>query len=385
MAELPQKEEKNTQKAVALPPQAVVIPQSLGKRKGLSILDQRPSVVEVIISLKHLSLMLKSGLALGDAVNVLAAQAATPTLQKIYKQISEDIQAGLGLAFAMRTYEEVFTSIVISVVDAGEQAGALEANLDFVADYLKRDHELRKKLKGALTYPIIVFAMTFTELIGVFFFLLPKMEELFKSFKEVPKFTQGVLSVSSFLRGNVLYIAWIIIALVLGLYVLSKVKLGKRIWDRVSLVLPIISRITKDDHIARMARTLSMLLKSGVPLAKAIKVTGDSIQNSVYQKILEEAYVTVSGGATLSTALAKYPRYFPGTFLKLLEAGEGTGTLEENLMYLYDFYSDEVLEMATNITTLLEPILIILVGGIIGMLAITIVMPVYQLTGTINN
>lgn len=355
------------------------------KKKGLTVLDRRPSVLEVIISLRHLSLMLKSGLALGDSINVLASQAATPALQKIYKQISEDIQSGLGLADAMRPYEEVFTGVVISVVDAGEQAGALEANLDFVADYLKRDHELRKKLKGALTYPVIVFAMTFTELVGVIFFLLPKMEDLFRSFENVPAFTQGVLNVSNFMRSNVVIIAWIVLSVVLTIYIVSRTRLGKRIWDRLSLVLPVINRITKYDHIARFSRTLGMLLRSGVPLSKAIKVTGNSIQNSVYEKILKEAHVTVSGGANLSVALAKYPKYFPATFIRLVEAGEGTGTLEENLMYLYDFYSDEVLDLATNITTLLEPILIILVGMLIGLLAITIVVPVYQLTGTINN
>lgn len=355
------------------------------KKKGLTITDQRPSVVEVIISLRHLSLMLRSGLALGDSINVLATQAPTPVLQKIYTQISEDIQSGLSLSEAMRTYEEVFSGVVISVVDAGEQSGALEANLDFVADYLKRDHELKKKLKSALTYPIIVFAMTFTELIGVFFFLIPKMEDLFKSFKNVPSFTQSILNISSFLRGNIITIAWILVAISLSIYIVSKTKFGRALWDRVSLSIPIFSRITKNDHLSRLSRTLSLLLKSGVPLAKALNVTSKTISNIVYSSVLEQVFAEVNGGARLSVALSKYPKYFPSTFLRLLEAGEGTGTLEENLMYLYDFYSNEVLEMANNITTLLEPVLIILVGLIIGVLAITIVMPVYQLTGTINS
>lgn len=354
------------------------------KRKGLSITDKRPSIIEVIISLRHLSLMLKSGLSLGDSINVLAGQAPSPVLQKIYKQISDDVQSGLSLSDAMRTYEEVFTGIVISVVDAGEQSGALEANLDFVADYLKRDHELKKKLKGALTYPMIVFAMTFAELIGVFFFLIPKMDSLFKSFKNIPPFTQGVMNVSSFLRGNILIIAWIVVALAIAFYVISKTKVGRDIWDRLSLSLPIIKIITRNDHLSRLSRTLSLLLKSGVPLGKAIKISSKTISNCVYSRILQEAHTIVNGGASLASAFEKYPKHFPPTFLRLLEAGEGTGTLEENLMYLYDFYADEVLEMANNITTLLEPVLIILVGLIIGVLAVTIVMPIYQLTGTIN-
>ncbi len=342
------------------------------------------SILDVSFSLRHLALTLKSGLSISECLEIQAEQSTDIRLKKAFERILQDIQQGKTLAESMSNQKKIFPELVTSIVSVGEQAGTLETNLIFISEHLRKSYELQKKVKGALIYPAIVFGMTFVEMVGVLFYILPKLDALFSSFQNVPAFTMTIVNMAKFVRSNVFYIA----GCVLLLYIISRIffntKIGKIVKDRLSLSFPIVKKLTRSNLLASTSRTISILLESGINISKAIRITSETIGNSVYQKALEDVHTRVKGGENLADSFRHYPSLFPTTYVKLIEAGEKTGTLEENLIYLYDTYSEEVSEMANNLTTVLEPILLIFVGCLIGLLAITIVAPIYQFTSSIN-
>ncbi len=358
-------------------------PKPKKKSKDFKLFN-RVSNLEVALSIRHLSLMLKSGLSLGDAVQVLATQSSNSKLSDAYQGIRISIDSGNNLSASMAQYPKVFTGIIVQIVDAGEQGGTLEKNLEFLADYLKKANELQKKVKGALIYPGVVFGLTIFEMLGVVFFILPKLEDLFTSFENVPAFTLAILAGSKFVRENYIYAGIIVfIAFLLFSYFL-KTKAGIIFKDWFSLHFPVIKKLNQNSILASFSRTLNILLETGLPLSKALEITQNTIGNIFYKRVLKKVNEEVKGGKNVAEALSQYEKFFPPTFVKMIEVGESTGSLEENLFYLYDFHSEEVDEMSSNLATLLEPILLIFIGAMIGGLALIIIGPIYQFTGSIN-
>lgn len=341
------------------------------------------TALDIALSIRHLSIMLKSALSLSDAIKSLSTQTDNAKLKGVFAEIYDDIDSGMTMAESMEKHPKIFSKIVVSVISIGEQGGTLEKNLLFLADFLKKNHELNQKVKGAMIYPVIVFGLTFSEMLGVMFFILPKLDALFTSFEDIPAFTKFVLNMAEFIRQNALGIFGGLIVFIIAMKNFLKTKTGKRIKDKIFLKFPIIKNLNRGHILANLARTIGILLESGMPLLESLQISTNTVTNSLYNEVLEKVHKEVKEGNTLAEVLTKYPDYFPSTFVKIIEVGEETGTLEENLLYLYQFYAEEVEEMSNNLATLLEPILLIFIGLMIGALAITIIAPVYQLTGSI--
>ena len=354
------------------------------KKGGAQIYLTGISQLTVLVSIRNLYLMLRSGLALNEAVRTLAEQTPDERLQKIYLEIGDKIDGGKNLADSMKDYPKVFSDIVVSVITVGEEGGTLEKNLLFLSDYLKKAHTLGKKIQGALIYPGIVFLLTFAEMLGVIFLILPKLEDLFKSFENVPSLTKAILAGSEFVRNNAILLAIGLVALIALTLVFLRSKLGKRFKDVMGLKTPVIKKLNQNNILATFARTLGILLETGIPLVSALDIATSTVSNSQYRKILEKVVKDVKSGRSVADSLSDFDKYFPPTFIKMIEVGESTGTLEENLGYLYDYHAEEVEEMANNLSTLLEPLLLIVIGFMIGGLALIIIGPIYQLTGSIN-
>jgi len=342
------------------------------------------SELEVALSVKHLSVMIKSGLALQEAVEVLVKNTSNPKLSDVWEKIAQEIKGGKTLSDSMENHKKHFSSIIISIISIGEQSGTLEKNLLFLAEYLKEKNELQRKIKGALMYPMIVFGLTAAEMMGMMFFILPKLDSFFSSFKDIPDLTKGIMNLSRFVRENTLVIILGVVIFVILFRLFLKTNLGKIIKDKLALNVPIIKTINKSNVLATFSRTMGILLESGLPLAKGLEISAKTINSRTYRRVLTEIYDKVTKGETVSSVMESYQKYFPPTFIKMIEVGEQTGSLEENMNYLYDFYSAEVKDMSNNLTTLLEPLLLIFVGAMIGLLALIIISPIYQLTGTIN-
>jgi len=348
-------------------------------------LFNRTSIVNIILTLRHLSVMLKSGLALEDALKVLSERAPDEKLKQTFTLVLEDVHAGKSLADSMKARKGVFSDIIISLIDVGEQGGTLEKNLIYLGDYLKQNYDLQKKVKNAMLYPIIVLMLTMVEMFGVIYFLLPKLDALFSSFKNPPEFTVFIINLTKFIRENILYIAigLFITVFIFNLFI-NKTQLGRRIKDKFTIGFPIVKGLTKNSILTTFAKTLAILLESGIPLTRGIEITANTTENIYYRKVLLKANEDIKKGLTVAESLGKYEQFFPSTFTKIVEIGENTGTLDDNLEYLYVFYKEDLEEMSNNISTLIEPLLLIFIGVMIGLLAIIIIAPIYQLTGTIN-
>lgn len=355
----------------------------LSKTKRLYIFHKiKP--LDIALAVRHLSTMLKSGIGIEDSLRTIAKQLPDLMLQEIFQKILKDVEGGTSLADSMKKHKKIFSELIISIIDVGEQGANLERNLLFLADYLKKNYELQKKIKGATTYPLIIVFLTILEMIGVVYFILPKLESVFNSIAEIPEFTKFIMNAAKYVRENGGPILLVLFVLFFLYKRFMATDLGKKIKDRVSLVIPVIKNVNKGTILATFSRTLGMLLESGIPLQKALAISHSILGNDVYNKIFVKIAEDVKGGMTLAEAMSKFPKSFPVTYLKMIEVGESTGTLEENLSYLYDFYTEEVLDLSNNLTTLLEPVLLIFVGGLIGGLALLIITPIYQLTGSIN-
>lgn len=342
------------------------------------------SELDIALSIRHLSIMLKTGLAIEDALKVLSEQTPDLKLKTTYAQILKDVRSGMSMAGSMKKHKDVFSEIIISIIDIGEQGATLEKNLNFLADYLKKNYELQKKVKGALIYPLIILTVTLIEMLGVIFFILPKLESLFSAFETTSPLTLFILNAASFVRLNGVALAIAIVIIMLIMSRLLATKTGRKFKDRISLTFPVIKNLTKNNLLTSFSRTLSILLESGIPIQNAMKISSNTISNSVYERILTDISNRIKSGHTLADSMERYVKYFPPTYVKMIEIGESTGSLEANLNYLYEFYAEEVQDMSNNLTTLLEPVMLVIIGVMIGILALTIIGPIYQLTGSIR-
>lgn len=340
--------------------------------------------ITIALSIKHLSLMLKAGLSLADSVKVIAEQSTDTRLQKTYSEIHESIQQGQSLANSMKNHKKIFSDIIIAIIAAGEQGGTLEKNLMFLSEYLKKANSQKKKITGALLYPGVVFALSIAEMLGLVFFILPKMQELFQDFDNIPPLTEFILSASTFIRTNIIFI---VIGLGVFFFLVSmflRTENGKKFKDTLALKMPIFKNLSRSSLLSTFSRTLNILIESGIPLTDALEISADTLNNYKYRNILKDVHVNVKSGINLADALGKYDKFFPSTFVKLIEIGERTGSLEENLYFLYEFHDEEVEDITTNLSTLLEPVMLIMIGSMIGLLAFVIISPIYQFTGSIT-
>lgn len=327
----------------------------LSKNKSIYLFS-KVSLLDISLSMKHLGVMLKSGLGIEESVEIVAKQSNDKRLQKAYAGILEGIRSGKTMAESMRKYDKIFSNIVISIIEVGEEGATLEKNLAFLASYLKKDYELQKKIKGAMFYPIIVLGLTVVELLGVVYFILPKLEDLFLGFDNIPRFTILVLNGARFFRTNMPFIVGGLILFIITITQLLKTEQGKIFKQRLALRFPMVACVIAN------------------PLSKGIPLDNNA------PKVQEE----LKTGKNISASMEQYSKYFPITYIKLIEVGEQTGTLEENLKYLHELYSEEVEDMTDNMATIIEPLLLIFIGLMIGALALLIVAPIYQLTGSIN-
>jgi type IV pilus assembly protein PilC len=355
-----------------------------GKKKGGEIYFSKVSPLDIAMSIRHLALMLKAGMPIADALVILQEQSSDKRLGRAFEDLADQVNSGTTLAEAMRAHPKIFTKVVASVIDVGEQGATLETNLIFLAQFLKADYELQRKIKGALAYPMIIFGITVAEMMGVIFYILPKLDTLFSSFDNVPAFTQFLMDLSGFLRENAVMAVVVTVVFVIIYKIFMKSKAGVKVKEYFSLHFPVVKEITKKNTLTTFSRTLGILLESGLPIVKAIEISSETIGHGTYSRALIDVAKSVKEGNNLSSSLDKYPDLFPKTYTKMIEIGEETGSLEDNLLYLHEFYTEEVKDMAENLTTLLEPILLVFIGAMIGLLALSVVSPIYQLTGSIN-
>jgi type II secretory pathway component PulF len=255
-------------------------------RKRLRGVDISP--IDLIFTIRHLALILKSGLPIGEAIGSVAGQSSNKKLNEVFGQIDRDVHEGKNLHDALSYYPKVFPQIAISIIKIGEEAGTLEKNLMFLTDYLKKKYELNKKIKGALFYPLVIMGMAFLEIAGVIFFVLPRMESLFMGFKNVPEFTLGIFAMTRFLRENILLLFAGLVVIIILVVLFLRTNPGKIFIDKLSLRFPVMNKLFRASILANIPRTLGILLSSGIPITQAVQTAYETIGNYEYENILKK-------------------------------------------------------------------------------------------------
>jgi type IV pilus assembly protein PilC len=342
------------------------------------------SATELIMFIKSLASMLQATIPITEAIKILEEQSDDKIMKEVLSLICLDIESGENLSRSMEKFPKIFPEIMISLVYAGESGGSLEMNLKYLADFLTKQHEVNKKVRSALIYPAIIIGLTCVQLTAMVFFIFPQLEELFESFPNVPAFTQNVIYASGVIRENWYFVLAGILVFVIILSQFFKTAKGKRTLHWFSINTPILKALFVSNILANFSRTLNILMKSGMDISKALEVTVKTVGNSIYAEKLSAIRENAREGKSISESLKEHPKFFSKSFVKMIEVGEKTETLEDNLEYLYKFYTEKVDDITNNITVFIEPLLLIMVGAIIGFLGITVMVPIYQLMSSIN-
>lgn len=341
----------------------------------------RVPLKEKLFFVQYLSVMLKAGISLSAALKTLTKQAENKFFAKILKEISGEVEKGVSFAESLRPYKKIFGELFINMIEAGEVSGKLEDVLNQLYTQLKKQHELISKVKGALTYPvIIIIAMAG---IGTFMivFIVPKITGMFKDFNaELPLPTKILIAVSDGLVNNGLLSAIIFSAVVLTFIQILRTYKGKYYFQAILLKLPIFAPIIKKINLARFARTVSGLLKTDIMIIKTFQITASVLGNLHYRKALEEMGEKIKKGSQINEIVASYPQLFPPVVYQMIAVGEETGELDNILSELAEFYENEIDQIMSNLPSIIEPVLILLLGCGVGAMAVAIIMPMYSIT-----
>ena len=344
----------------------------------------RVKLIDKMVFAKHLAIMIKAGMPLDEGLETLMVQSSAAMSAKI-KVILADVRQGNSLSSALRKIPKVFDSMFVNMVMAGEAGGKLEQNLEIVAGQQAKNYTFRSKIKAAMMYPTVVF-FAIIGLIGVISaFVLPKLLGFFTTLHaKLPISTRILLASSQFL---VKYWAWIlifIIALVITVKVMGKFAKTRLIIHQIILKIPIFGKIGRNLNLAIFCRSLSSLLNSGVTIDQALHIVADTVTNDVYKQRITLVYHQVLQGLAMSDILAK-DKHFPILLSRMARVGERSGKLSETLDYLADFYETEVDNVTKNLSTMLEPALLVFIGLVVGFVAMSIINPIYELTSKVGS
>ncbi|OIO29943.1 hypothetical protein COX93_00340 [Candidatus Nomurabacteria bacterium CG_4_10_14_0_2_um_filter_30_12] len=340
---------------------------------------------ELIIFTKNLSGMLKAGLSLFRALSVLKKQTKNVVLNKILTSLSDEINAGGTLSSGLVKFPDVFSKLFISMTRAGEESGDLAGALTEVGMNLEKSYSLSKKVKGALIYPgVILSAMV---LIGVlmFAFVVPTLAKTFKELGvNLPASTKFIIFLGNFFSEYLLLSFVLIIGSVFGLISFLRAPFMAKYVDFVILRLPFVGNLSKELNTARTTRTMSSLLLSGVSITRALEITKDVVQNVYYKKVLDKAKEEIEKGAPFSKAFEENLNLYPVMMTEMIEVGEETGKLSDMLLQVSSFYEEEIESKTKNLSTVIEPVLMIFIGAAVGFFAISMISPLYSILDNIQ-
>ncbi|MGZ6004615.1 MAG: type II secretion system F family protein [Candidatus Saccharimonadales bacterium] len=349
---------------------------------------QKVPLKDLVVFTRQLSTMVSAGVPLVRSLATLKDQSDNKYFRKVIAGISKDIEGGIPLAEAFGKYPDVFSEIYVNMVKAGEAGGILDEILKRLASQVEQDASIRKKIKSAMTYPVVILSITIVAFFGIMFFIIPKIGKILTDLgganAKLPVYTRALLSISQFMQHNILLI---LIVLVGGAYLIRryiKTEKGKYQFHSLLLRTPIIKTVVSKIAVARFSRTFASLMSAGVSVLDALQVTGGAIGNKVIEKELAEAAKQVKNGKPLSEPLSKSP-HFPPIVSQMLAVGEETGQIDTILVKVADFYEEEVNVMIDGLSALIEPLMIIVLGSIVGVIAASVMGPIASLSKNIGS
>jgi len=339
---------------------------------------------ELVMVTRNLGSMLTAGLSLARALSVIERQSKNPKLKVIMKDVVEQINRGEPFNKAIGKYPKVFNDLYVAMVRAGEESGQMAEALQTLSVQMERSSSLRKKIKGAMIYPAIV--ITILVIIGVLMmiFVMPSITDTFKKLEvDLPATTQVLMAVSDFMSNNALLTIAGMIAFVVSFIAALRTAPGKKVASWIIPRLPIIGKMAKETNAARTARTLASLLSSGVDVIRALEITRDVVQNYYYKEIIQSAAVRVEKGTALSEVFIERDDLYPVLVGEMILVGEETGNIAQMLGELAVFYETEVENKTKDLSTIIEPLLMVVIGGTVGFFALAMIAPIYSISDSI--
>lgn len=343
------------------------------------------SFEEKMLFTKHMATMLRAGITITEALQIVGSQSRSKYNQVMYENLIKSIRAGRSLSESMRDYDCVFSELFINMVETGEKSGTLDQVLDYLDTQLDKEYEIRKKVISAFIYPAVIMSITLILSLGIVIFIMPKITKIFLAFDVVlPLPTRILIAVSTFLTEKPLLSLLIAGGAVSAIVLFFKLKFFKSIRDRIFLYLPVFGKVLICSNLARFSRTLYSLIQAGLPITRALTVIANMYTNQLYKEAVLTAQAKVEQGGQLGEAFEGNEKLFPVLTLKMLYVGERTGSLETTMNQLALLYERDVDNLTRNLTVLLEPLLLVFMGVLVGGVAISIILPIYQLPNLIS-
>jgi len=349
-------------------------------------LFEKVGTVDVLLFSRHLSIMLKSGISIAEAIEIIEAQTQNQLFKRIVHSIKKTIVSGRTLSKALSEFPRVFDSFYLSLISIGEESGNLEKNLDYLALQIKKNLEFKKKVQGALLYPMIILATAVLAGSGISIFILPKLVDLLTSLNADLPFTTKVLI---FIGTAMKRFGFIIFAGLIAIGILIRALINfpsiKPRWQNLILSTPVYGRFVQNVELSSFCRNLGIMLSSGLPIITALSTQAEATSNIIYKKYFKTLTHEVERGKSIEEIFSSGQfKYIPLIASRMIGVGEKTGKLDESLLYLGDYFEDEVDSAAKNFATIIEPVILIFVGLIVAFIAISIISPIYQFTGGIG-
>jgi type IV pilus assembly protein PilC len=361
---------------------------SVTEREGidfLSFLKPSMSLEDRITFTKSLATMIKVGITVTEGFEIILDQTKPRDQRRMFENILDRIRTGQSLASSLRKYDSVFSNLYVNMVQTGEESGNLEKVLQRLTIQLEKEYEVRRRVVSALIYPSVIVSITVLMAVGIVLFIMPKITKIFERFDfPLPLPTRMLIGFSRFVTDHTLLALFGTVAIVVGLVVIFKVKFLKPFWHTVFLKLPVFGNILVFANVARLARTMNSLLQAGVPVAEGLKMTGDMLDNVLYKTVLEEVSEKVEKGGGIGENLEKHEKLFPQLATKMIYIGEKTGSLEVTTKHIAQLYERDVENKTKNLSVLLEPFLLVFMAVMVGGIALSIILPIYQLPNLLN-
>ncbi len=364
-------------------PKPAPAPSPRKKKIGsFSKLFEHISLQDKINFARHLSLVIKAGLPIYEGLKIIQTQAESPILKKVVADLIEDVNNGKFLADGLERYNHLFGGFFINIVRVGETSGTLAKNLLYLAEELKRSKELESKVRSAMVYPLVILIATISVAGFLTFYVFPKLIPVFASLNvQLPITTRIMLGTLHFVQSYGIYlligIILFIVALRLAIKNVAAIKYG---FDRMLLTFPVVSQLIVGVNMVNFTRVLGLLLKSGVKIVEALKITAATFNNSVYRRVILLANEEITKGGQMGAYLSNKKKLFPALVSGMILIGEGTGNLEENLEYLSEYYDGEVDTKLHALTSLIEPVMLLFMGLLVGFVALSIITPIYSIS-----
>lgn len=334
---------------------------------------------------KSLSIMLKSGISINDALTEIAEQSSSKYMQKVIRGVRDDIENGTLLSLAFGKQIKIFGAIFVSLIRAGEESGTLQGNLQFLADWLGRSADLKREVAAATMYPKLVFGAALLLGGSLAVFILPKLVPLFSGLDvELPWITKTLLAVSIFVQEYWILGIPAVVAFFLGLSYLNRIFVIRKMFHLLYLKMPFVGSMLKNYQLALIMQLFATLLKSGLSLNESVAIVSNASTNIYFQEALLSIQNSIIKGTALSVSMLNFPKLFPKMVVNIISVGEKSGTLVNSFEYLTDFYTKEVNAQTKKLPTIIEPLLLVFIAIIVGFIALAIIMPIYELTGNIS-